>query len=102
MEYIVYIPVLQFADAITKDARSVRASFRGGHRTSLCPSFDALSRAVPVNFCDWSPDDVGSTSVDLEIDYFDVEDYVGGVVDCKVCCAEFLELVPFRSGLVEG
>ena len=42
------------------------------------------------------------TGIDLEVDDLDVEDYVGGVVDCEVGGAEFLELVAFGGGIVEG
>jgi hypothetical protein len=54
---------------------------------------DSLSGAILIDFCDWPPDDVTCASVDLEINYLDVQDYVCGVIDGQVCCAEFLELV---------
>jgi hypothetical protein len=40
--------------------------------------------------------------VDLKINYLDVQDYVGGVVDCKIGRAEFLEFVMFGRTVVEG
>jgi hypothetical protein len=40
--------------------------------------------------------------VNLQVDYLDVENYVGGVIDCEVGGAEFQELVSFGGVVVEG
>jgi hypothetical protein len=78
----------------------VRTRFCGGKRTSFRPALDALSRAVPIDFRHWTPDDVTRAGVDLKVDYLDVQDDVCGVVDREVCCAKFLEFVAFERDVI--